>query len=313
MGNRRRFLIQSSLTAGAVAFCKPLQSIAGITNNNILGNIFNTVPVFHTGNLYGSLSPFAAGKKAGLGGLRNISLALKEKSASHILLDAGNFLKEISSLQDDRNMIACMNKTGYHAVNIGNSEVLKGQDHLVSLVQDVNFKLINCNYQFSDPVLKNKVSPYHVIKYGQFKIGITGVGRKIKNVNGITFYHPYKKANETAAYLKQQLNCDLVVCLSDLNFKEKNKQPDNYKLAEASENIDIIVGRLTDTIHTQFILRNKIKHEVIVSNSGSEGLTLANVSFTFNGSHTKQQLTCKNYIPGAGDGHSFEAHRKLIA
>ena len=316
MSKRRDFLKTTSLATTALLFSKPLQSIAGITNNSFLRKTFNTVTIFHTNDLHGAISPFIAGNKSGLGGLENVQNLLKEQGASDLLLDAGDFLNDKASYEEHKNFIVIMNNTGYDAVTIGNNELSKGQDYLASLIPLMNFKPVNCNYEFTDPVLKDKVLPYHIIKYGQFKIGITGVGHDLAHIDSqIRYHHPYKKANEVATYLKQQLNCDMVICLSHLGFKQDGSKPDNYKFAVASENIDLIIsGHTNEIMNSQRVLRNNEKQQVIISHAGWGGLMMGKLSFTFDENRRQHFFDSKNYIPGFPTDHSiYDQYRKLIA
>jgi 5'-nucleotidase len=242
--NRRKFLQSSSLLATGFMFAKPLKTFAGVSNTSLLkeGLQLNTVQIVHTSDLHGRRQPFAFGGLHNIGGLNNIHSVIKAGSAAPLLVDAGDFLDGNTSLSDHVNMIRLMNSTNYTAVTIGDKELLQGEAHLASLVPYMNFTVVNCNYHFSNPVLKAKVQPYHVVRYGQYKIGITGVGPSLAgrgHADGVTYSQPYEKANEAALYLKHQLHCDLVICLSHLGFEQENGRPDNKTFAAASENIDL--------------------------------------------------------------------------
>lgn len=316
MAKRREFIQVCSVATAGVLFTKPLKTIAGISRY-AFSNISNMVTLFHTNDLHGNTEPFTIGKINGLGGLDNVTAFLKKNSSSHILLDAGDFLNDNASITEHKKFIDKMNKTGYHAAAVGNRELSNGQAYLASLIDLINFKLINCNYEFSDPVLKNKIVPYHIIKYGAFKIGITGIGIRLNNSfsNGIVFHPPYQKANETATYLKKQLKCNLVICLSHLGFDQKKAETDNKRFAVESENIDVIISGHNDAIKdTQLILRNKNNHEVIISHAGWGGLMMGKLSLTFDENRNKRLFRSKNYIPGLhADKLFYQEYQKIIA
>lgn len=317
---RREFLKSSSLLTTAFFLSNPFKSSAGLSMASFVNSSLhlNEVSILHTNDLHCRIDPFTHGELNNIGGLYNINSVIKANSASHILLDAGDFLDMEGSSVDHKNMIAMMNKTGYEAVTIGDKELSKGQNYFASLVSCMNFKLVNCNYEFSDPVLKSKVLPYHVIQYGEYKIGITGVGPDIrgkKYSHGIEYHQPYKKANEVAGYLKNQLNCDVVICLSHLGLEQKQGQQGNRNFAAASENIDVIIsGHNKNSIHPQMILRNKQKSQVIVSNAGYGGSILGKLNLTFDKERKLHQFQCRNFIPGALANSSFYTeNRKLSA
>ncbi len=318
--NRRKFLQNSSLLVTGYLLAKPFKTVAGTPTGNFLntGIQSNAVSIMHTNDLNGRLSPFNYGQLTNIGGLYNIHSAVNNKNGSRILVDAGNFLDGASQFSDQVNMISLMNKANYTAVTIGDTELSKGEEHLASLIGHMNFNIVNCNYNFSNPVLKAKILPYHIVRYGNYKIGITGVGPVLSNkgyAKDIQCSHPYERANEVAKYLKGQLNCDLVVCLSHLGYEHKNGLPDNKKFAAASENIDIIIGGHDKAIaHPQLIAKNNEKKQVVVSNGGYGGSVMGTVTFGFDKDNTLQTFNSKNYIPGSIAGSSFyEGYKKLSA
>jgi 5'-nucleotidase len=178
----------------------------------------------------------------------------------------------------------------------------------------MKFSLVNCNYTFEHPVLAKNVQAYKIIKTGRFKIGITGVGtNELKNKDGITWHHPYKKANEIAAYLKNEKGCDLVICLSHLGYIQQRGTPHNAEFARASENIDLIIGGHSDLVMPeQIILKNKMKQEVIVSHGGPRGILVKQITFGFNAYQQKNSIVCKNIVPGAPAGSSAYSEIKRI-
>lgn len=295
-------------------FGKPLKTIAGISTNGLLNRNFllNAVNIIHTSNLRGRLNATTVGAMPGAGGMHNVHHVVKNNSVMPILVDAGGFINGYASASDDLNMIRLMNNTGYTAVTIGANELLHGEDYLAALLPYIDFPLVNCNYSFTHPALKERVATYHVARYGQYKIGITGVGPQLP---GMAFDDPNEKANETAGYLKNRLGCDLVICLSHLGFKQKNGLPDNKTFAAASKNIDAILGGdEKNIVPPQVILRNAEKRQVVVGNGGYGGSVVGSLNFVFNENRGLQNFACKNYVPGSVAGSSFyENYKKLSA
>jgi 5'-nucleotidase len=308
--NRRKFLQNSSMLATGYLLAKPFKTIAGTQTNSFLNQRLklNTVEIIHTSDIQGRLYPFAVGDLHNIGGLHNVHSVIKNISAKPVLVDAGNFLGGNARFTHDVAIAGLMNKVKYTAVTIGEKELLHGEAYLASLAGYMNFALVNCNYAFSNPILKAKILPYHIVRYGQYKIGITGVGPLPGGsyAENITCSHPYKKANEVAQYLKHQLNCNLVICLSQLGFEQAGSQPDNKGLATASENIDVIIGGNSTAIaHPQVILSNNAKQQVVVSTGGYGGSILGTLSFGFNQNMAMQAFNCKNHVPGSAAGSSF--------
>jgi len=166
---RRKFIRNSSLITGGLVFIDPLKKLAGLTAGNAFTGTLQTVNIFHTNDLHNQLHPFTGGNRHGYGGLRNISGVLDAAKSKHILLDAGDFLDSKASPEDHSQMIQVMNQLGYHAATIGNRELARGQEYLAGLASEMKFRLVNCNYSFSNPALREQVLSSHIISWGQFK------------------------------------------------------------------------------------------------------------------------------------------------
>jgi 5'-nucleotidase len=308
---RRDFIRQSGLVGGGLLLCDPINQLSTPFG---LRHFLDEVNIIHTNDLHNSIEPLQSGKKSGYGGLKNISSSLSQNGGSFILLDAGDFLDDNASIEDHKRMIRSMNQVGFHASTIGNRELSGGVDHLASLIPLMKFSLVNCNYTFDHPDLRSNIHAYRILKSGRFKIGVTGVGthQSIPST-GVTWQHPYDKANALARMLKEEKGCDLVICLSHLGYKQPTG-PNNEEFAKASENIDLIIGGHSELIMPhQLILKNKLKQEVIVSHGGPGGILVKQVTFGFNGQQ-KNNLACKNIVPGSIAGSSgYDEIRRIMA
>lgn len=256
---RRLFLSQLTFMAGVAALNRPLTSVAAVTKHiNTLHTAKNAVTVYHTNDLHGKIDAVYEN----IGGLNQIKTLLKNEETNGLLLDAGNFIDASNTLAQQKQVLYMMNSMGYHAAAIGNQELSSGQDHLAALIPLMQFTLLNCNLQFNSK-LSSLVKPYIIINRRNFKTGITGV---CSQVSGIKYKDAIKSANDVARLLKKDEKCDLVICLSHLGHKQGGDAPDNQKLAEQSENIDIIIGGDNHKLFKNaLVLRNKLKHEVILA------------------------------------------------
>jgi len=310
---RRDFLKQSGFIGGAFFIGEPLKQLNDLSANRLGLNFLREVSIFHTNDLHNSIEPLQIGKRNGYGGLKNIKAVLNQSASTHLLLDAGDFLEDAASIQQQQQMIYAMNRIGFHASTIGNHELSKGADHLAQLVPLMKFSLVNCNYSFDHPTLAASIASYKIIKTGRFKVGVTGVGtHQLKTKDGISWHHPYDKANAIATYLKKEKGCDLVICLSHLGYIQ-DKGPNNAEFAKASEHIDLIIGGHTEFVMPgSMILKNKLKQEVIVSHGGPGGILVKQITFGFNAEQQKNNITCRNIVPGAAAGTSGYAEINRI-
>ncbi|MNK07502.1 Trifunctional nucleotide phosphoesterase protein YfkN precursor [compost metagenome] len=290
---RRSFLKISSLLVGTSVLNNPLESAASITQKiNAFDSRDVKVSIFHTNDLHGKIG---ASFKS-FGGLKNVSHKLDEQASTGLLLDGGDFIAKDASFKERLDMISVMNKVGYHIAAPGKHELLAGEEELAKLIPYMQFNLVNCNYSFQNAELKKAVKPFVIIHSGKFKIGITGIGKPVKNIQ---YKDPFNAANEVAAHLKLNEKCDLVVCLSNLGYDKKSKTPDNKHLAESSKYIDLIIsGNSLNSSSQQRIFKNKIANDVVLSQCVRNGLLLGKTEFYFNPEKQKQALDTAQLIPG---------------
>jgi 5'-nucleotidase len=305
---RRNFLKSTALATGGILFTDPLKKISGLTAHvPALDHSVNTVTIFHTNDLHNQLHAFSSGNYCGLGGMQNINAIIKQQDHPAVLVDAGDFLDPLVNRYAHRKMVQAMNSMGFHAAAVGNRELQMGQDYLSDLADDMEFRMVNCNYVFSHEGLKRQVATYRIIKWGSYRIGITGVGTELDpslmRSEGISFQHPYERANAVTSQLKPQ--CDLVICLSHLGPNKKSGRFNNTDFARQSQDIDIIVSGHSNELHAApKVFRNKMKQEVIVSHGGWGGLVTRQLSITFRDGK-KYLADYRNFAPSQKAGEAF--------
>jgi 5'-nucleotidase len=295
---RRLFLNQLSVIAGVAALNKPVNAMASVAKTvGTLGASQNAVTVYHTNDMNGHIGSVYKN----LGGMRQIKTALKNQPASGLLLDAGNFMSPSTDRTQRREVISLMNSMGYHCAALGENELKAGQDKLVNLIPYMQFSLLNCNFKL-DNNLASLVKPYAIIYSGNLKIGITAVCRPLK---GINYNDAIESANRVARLLKETEKCNLVICLSHLGHKQDSEISENQKLAEQSEHIDMVIaGNEPKLMINARILRNKVKHEVILAQTASDGLLFGRTIISFDDAKMKNGTTTNHFVAG---GKSYAA------
>lgn len=119
------------------------------------------------------------------------------------------------------------------------------------------------------PVFSDK--DYTITKKGNINTGIISIssGERINYVN------------ELADYLKKEKNCQVVVCLSELGYKN-NTGNDDRTLAEKSSAIDIIIGNHTTNFSSCTVTTlNKKREEVIIHSANDNGFGLGSIELQF--------------------------------
>lgn len=122
---------------------------------------------------------------------------------------------------------------------------------------------------------------YKIIYKGDIKTGIITANDQSVSAAGI---------NALAVYLKEEKNCHLVICLSQLGYKSANKL-DDLSLAASSTHLDVIIGgHATNFCKRPMTARNQNKAEVIINHAATEGLALRKIEIGFDGLGKKHQV-----------------------
>ena len=183
--------------------------------------------------------------------------------------------------------IELMNLTRYDAACLGNHEFDCGLETLKEMVEAAQFPFITTNYDFSGTILAGLTKEYIIFEKDGVKVGVIGLGINPEglvasvNYEGMKYSDPIESANKTAAYLKEQKDCDLVVCLSHLGYYKNEEKLGDITLAKQSRNIDIILGGHTHTFFNEPVyVMNLDGNEVIINQAGEKGINVGRLDIT---------------------------------
>lgn len=99
-----------------------------------------------------------------------------------------------------------------------------------------------------------------------------------------------EKVNQLAALLKKEKDCQLVVCISQLGYQHKYAM-DDTKLAAGSQNLDLIIGGHPENFTAKtMVLRNSMKHEVIIQSSKGNERDCSKIEFSFDNAGSKKHV-----------------------
>ena len=118
----------------------------------------------------------------------------------------------------------------YDATTLGNHDFDLGIDNIEKQMPHANFSFINCNYNFSDTCLHDKISPYKIFIKNGIKISVLGYGIELEGLvdkkmyKNTVYQNPVEIANTTAKLLKHDLGCDYIIALSHLGYKFEEKK-----------------------------------------------------------------------------------------
>jgi len=96
--------------------------------------------------------------------------------------------------------------------------------------------------------------------------------------------------------LRKEKNCDLVICLSHLGYQYSDNKVSDKRLANETENIDLIIGGHTHTfLNAPVVFKNKKGDDVIVNQVGWAGINLGRLDFNFS-KYPKKKLSGSSSI-----------------
>lgn len=302
--SRRKFLKVTALT-GVGTIVLPVSSWAGIFRDDDVW-----ITILHTNDMHSQIDPFSESDKnyPGKGGMAKRAALIKsirEENPNVLLLDAGDVFQGTPyfNFYGGELEFTLMSEMKYDAATMGNHDFDNGLEGFKKMLPHANFPFICSNYDFSNTILKDKTEPYQVFKKNGIRIGVYGLGVELQGLvsklnYGETIYRdPITVANEMALFLKEEKNCDLVICLSHLGYSYKSSKISDCTLAAQSKNTDIIIGGHTHTfLDEPVLIPNADGKDVIVNQAGWAGLRLGRIDIKFQREKTRNLSKNFTYI-----------------
>ena len=225
MSNRRDFI--RTLMGSAAFFSLASTPLELFAKHEII-----KLTILHTNDVHSRIDPFPKNdpKYPGMGGAARRATLIKQiraKEANVLLLDAGDIFQGTPyfNLYGGELEFKLMSDMGYDAATIGNHDFDNGIDGLAKQLPHAKFPFLNLNYDFSDTPMAGSVLPYKIFQKAGLTIGVMGIGIELaglvdSKLYGKTIYsNPLQMADDTALMLKKNWKCDLVICLSHLEYK----------------------------------------------------------------------------------------------
>ncbi|NNK81747.1 MAG: bifunctional metallophosphatase/5'-nucleotidase [Flavobacteriaceae bacterium] len=287
---RREFIQQTAATSALV-------SLGGLGLQSFSSPTTKKITILHTNDVHSHIDPFGPddGRNANKGGVaRRASLVerIRKENPNTLLLDAGDIFQGTPyfNYYGGELEFKLMSMLKYDAATIGNHDFDNGIEGLFSQLPHAKFNFISANYDFSNTVMDTHVKPYKIfvkdgIKIGVFGLGIELNGLVIKDLYKETKYlDPIEIAQDMSRILKEQEQCDLVICLSHLGYYYKNspEKASDLVVARATKDIDLIIGGHTHTfLPKPTVEKNSVEKNVLVNQVGCYGLYLGRIDFYF--------------------------------
>ena len=284
MSNRRDFIKQASLGALGLGLI-PTISFA---EDDLI-----KLTILHTNDMHSHIESFKTGRNKGLGGMAERAALIKkirQENENVLLFDAGDIFQGTPyfNMYGGELELKLMSEMKYDAATIGNHDFDNGLAGLESQLPFASFPFLCANYDFSNNILDGRFKPYKLFKKSGIKIGVFGIGIELnglvpKSLYDKTIYQdPITKSNYYANHLRNELKCDLVICLSHLGFKYKISKIDDIKIAEQTKNIDLIIGGHTHTFLNKPISKMNIEQKpVLIAQVGWAGIKIGKIDYFF--------------------------------
>ena len=287
MQSRRKFVKNIALgTAGVTT----LSSFSSKAEEKL-----TKITILHTNDMHSRIEPFPADdpKYPEMGGMAQraeIVSRIRKEEKNVLLLDAGDVFQGTPyfNYYGGELEFKIMSMMKYDACTMGNHDFDNGLEGFLNAYPHANFPFLCANYDFSDTILKDKTTPYKLFKKSGIKIGVFGIRVELNglvdksNYGNTKYLDPIKTSNHYAKLLKEEKNCDLVICLSHLGYEYETNQVSDKLLAVNSRNIDLIIGGHTHTFLEKAVKVNNLdKKDVLINQTGWAGISLGKVDFYF--------------------------------
>lgn len=295
--NRRKFLVNTGIAATALLTAKSSKAFSKLdTWISAQQEKDNTIILLHTNDIGNQLHSVSGSKYDGMGGFYKTAeyiTEVRKKYRHTILVDAGNNFSGHAHKQDEHaKTLNLMSRLKYDATLPGHRDIGNGIDYFADGLKKNNLHAVATNYKATDET----ILPYKIIRKGNLRIGIVGVGRKSHTEN-VFNNETVAEVSHVVGTLKQK-GCHLVVCLSQLGYRNNNTL-DDIKLAQLSENIDVIVGAYSGTFMMEpVIILNKNNEEVVINHAGHSGIMLGNIEISFDDKGNKKGIAFNNRFIG---------------
>ncbi|WP_420602049.1 metallophosphatase [Flagellimonas sp.] len=289
---RRDFIANTAVSTALIG-------LGGLGLNSCSNRNNTHITILHTNDVHSHIDPFPNSHShyANLGGIaRRATLVqqIRNENPNTLLFDAGDIFQGTPyfNFYGGELEFKLMSKLKYDAATIGNHDFDNGVDGLLAQVPHAKFELLSANYDFSNTVMDGFVKPYKIYMVNTIKIGVYGIGIKLDGLVGKRLYketeylNPFEIALDMELRLKEEENCDLIICLSHLGYDyEDPERPSDTQLAERTLHTNLIIGGHTHTFLDKPDIRtNKNGDSVLVNQVGAFGLNLGRIDFYFDAS-----------------------------
>ncbi len=286
------------------------KTTAGLAYASLSGLTFQScktsqkhLTILHTNDTHSQIEPFETNhhRYAGKGGVAKRAVMIekvRKENPNTLLLDAGDIFQGTPYFNYFGGEIEfkLMSLLKYDAATLGNHDFDNSIEGFHKQLPNASFDFVCANYDFKNTILDTIVKPYKIFFKDGIKIGVFGLGIELLNLVNPNLYKeteyldPIEITKDITRALKENENCDLIICLSHLGYHYRNSEKvSDLKLAAATKDIDLIIGGHTHTFLAKpTLVKNLNDENVLVNQVGAYGVNLGRVDFYLDEQNNKE-------------------------
>ncbi len=266
--------------------------------------------VLHTNDVHSHIDPFPATdpRYAGLGGYARrasiIEEAIREYGADNVMVfESGDMFQGTPyfNFYKGKLEIQLMNMMHVDAVTIGNHEFDNGVDSLCDCMEIANFPFLSANYVFTDSRGSKLVKPYKVFERAGFRIGVFGLGVRLKglvapvNCDTVKYEPLVDTAQRVVDKLRDEEGCDIVIALTHIGHNDGPEGECDVMLAQMTHGIDLILGGHSHTfLPAPEQVNNILGKPVYINQVGFGGINVGRIEINRAEKGSVNMVCCNN-------------------
>lgn len=285
---RRDFI--KGMGAGVLALSAPIELGAKDKNSK-------HITILHTNDTHSHIDPMGADdiQSHDMGGVAKRATLIdkiRQENPNTLLFDAGDIFQGTPyfNYYGGELEIKLMSMLGYDAATMGNHDFDNGVDGFYAQLHHAKFPFICSNYDFSNTVLEGQTQSYKVFEKSEVRVGVYGLGIELEGLvdkamsKETKWLDPVGISQDMETKLKEELKCDIVVCISHLGYKygkeEGEDKISDLKIAGQTKYTDLIIGGHTHTfLKRPDVVKNKEGRDILVNQVGCYGINLGRIDF----------------------------------
>lgn len=286
---RRDFIKQ---TSAGIAYA----GLGGLTLSSCVSETTKHITILHTNDTHSQVEPFEANhrryaNKGGVARRATMVEKIRKENPNTLLLDAGDIFQGTPYFNyfGGELEFKLMSMLKYDAATLGNHDFDNSIEGFKKQLPNAKFDFVCANYDFKNTVLDTIVKPYTIFVKDGIRIGVFGLGIELKGLVNPRLYKetkyldPIEVTQDISRELKEEQQCDLVICLSHLGYNYRNSDKvSDLVLAKATEHIDLIIGGHTHTfLPKPTVVKNRKGENMLVNQVGAYGVNLGRIDFFF--------------------------------